>query len=193
MRRLMLALVTLAASGCLSQPTPRFTTLATAARNGDLGSIRRLLSSGVSPNVRDPGGNHWTPLLHAIHKGQLDAVDLLLRSGADPNLPAGDLRPLLMAVGTGNAAVVRRLLASGADPRADDAILLTAVAGGALSDLDNPLLGRCSDDVARALLERAPDLRLRRGPRTRVALLFAWLNGCGEKLRAAGVRGTTEG
>jgi hypothetical protein len=193
MKRVMLPVVALTLAGCLSQPAPHFTTLASAARTGDLATMRQLLASGVSPDVVDPGGNHWTPLLHAIHKGQLEAVDLLLRSGAHVNLAVNDLQPLLMAVGTGNAAIVRRLLAAGADPHADDAILLTAVSGGALSDIDNPLLGRCNDDVARALLERAPDLRLRPGPRTRVALLFAWLNGCGEKLRAAGVKGRAEG
>jgi ankyrin repeat protein len=193
MTRVMVPLVALSLAGCLSQPSPHFTTLADAARTGDLATMQRLLSSGVNPNVTDPGGNRWTPLLHAIHKGQLDAVDLLLRSGADVNMPVSDVQPLLMAVGTGNAAIVRRLLQAGADPHADDAILVTAVSGGALSDIDNPLLGRCNDDVARALLERAPDLRLRPGARTRLALLFAWLNGCGDKLRAAGVKGRAEG
>jgi Ankyrin repeats (3 copies) len=193
MTRVWLPLVGLSLAGCLSQPAPHFTMLARAARTGDLATMRQLLASGVSPNAVDPGGHHWTPLLHAIHKGQLDAVDLLLRSGADANMHVNDLQPLLMAVGTGNGAVVRRLLQAGADPRSDEAILLTAVSGGALSDIDNPLLGRCNDDVARALLERAPDLRLRPGPRTRVALLFAWLHGCSGKLRAAGVKGRAEG
>src|SRR5438874_1906340 len=131
-----------------------------ATRTGNLAAMQRLLASGVSPDVVDPGGNRWTPLLHAIHKGQLGSVDLLLRSGADPRGSSNRLQPLLMAVGAGDARIVRRLLQAGADPRSDDNIFLTAVSGGALSDLDNPLLGRCNADVAKALLERAPDLRL---------------------------------
>ena len=181
---LAFALATLAA-GCFARPTARFTPLANAARLGDVNTMQRILATGVDPNVVDSGGNHWTPLLHAIHTGQAAAVDLLLQSGADPKRAAGELQPLLMAVGTGNARIVRRLLEAGADPRSDDAIFLTAVGGGALSDLDNPLLGRCNTDVVRALLDRAPDLRLRESVRSRVALAFARLNNCGDVLRLA--------
>ena len=176
-------------AGCIAPDAGHFSPLAGPAREGDLAALRRLLAAGADPNAVDPGGNHWTPLFHAIHKGQVSAVDLLLTAGADPITRRGGLTPLLMAVGTGNARVVRRLLNAGADPRGDDLILLTAVSGGALSDLDNPLLGRCNADVAKALLEKAPDLRLQPGPRTRLALWFAWLNHCGDQLRSAGVKG----
>jgi hypothetical protein len=182
----------LLAAGCLGPPPGQLSPLAGPARTGDVVTLQRLIAAGASPNVTDPGGNHWTPLLHAIHKEQRVAVDALLRAGADPKLAPGGLQPLLMAVGTGNAPIVRRLLEAGADPRSDDTIFLTAVSGGALSDLDNPLLGRCNTDVVKALLERAPDLRLTPGPRTRIALAFAWFNHCGDDLRAAGVRGANE-
>jgi ankyrin repeat protein len=170
-------------TGCLAQPTPRFTALADAAREGDVDTMQRILATGVSPNVTDTEGNQWTPLLHAIHKNQRRAVDLLLRSGADPRLAVHGLQPLLMAVGTGNAPIVRRLLDAGADPRSDEAIFLTAVAGGALSDLDNPLLGRCNTDVVQALVDRAPDLRLNKSVRSNVALAFARFNACQEVIR----------
>jgi hypothetical protein len=192
MPRITALLIAVLTTGCLASSSSRFTPLAIAARTGDLATMQRLLASGVSPSVIDPAGNRWTPLLHAIHKGQLGSVDLLLRSGADPKLAVNGLQPLLMAVGTGDAAIVRRLLNAGADPRSDDNILLTAVSGGALSDLDNPLLGRCNGDVAKALLEHAPDLRLPPGPRTRLALWFAWFNHCGAELEAAGVKGPHE-
>lgn len=117
-------LMALLAAGCLAAEPSRFTPLANAARTGDLATMQRLLASGVSPNVVDPGGNRWTPLLHAIHKRQRASVDLLLRSGADPKLSVNGLRPLLMAVGTGKAPIVRRLLQAGADPRSDDTIRL---------------------------------------------------------------------
>jgi len=192
MHRITASLVAVLSAGCLAEAPARFTTLAIAARTGDLATMHRLLASGVSPNVVDPGGNRWTPLLHAIHKEQLASVDLLLRSGADPKLSVNNLQPLLMAVATGNAPIVRRLIQAGADPRSDDNIFLTAVSGGALSDLDNPLLGRCNGEVVKALLERAPDLRLRPGPRARIALWFAWFNNCGAELKAAGVKGPHE-
>jgi ankyrin repeat protein len=166
-------------SACLAPRPGDLSALAGPARTGDVATLRRLIAAGASPNVTDPGANHWTPLLHAIHKGQPAAVDLLLRSGADPKLAAaGGLDPLLMAVGTGHAPIVRRLLAAGADPRRDERIFLTAVSGGALSDLDAPLLGRCNTDVVKALQQKVPDLRVPRGRRGHLAMLFARLNHC---------------
>jgi ankyrin repeat protein len=85
----------------------------------------------------------------------------------------------MMAVGNGQADIVRRLLSEGADPRADGpGIFPTAVAGGALTDIENPLLGRCHADVVKALLDRDPSLRLPRNARGHLSLLFARLNNC---------------
>jgi ankyrin repeat protein len=142
-------------------------------------------------NARDPGGNHWTPLLHAIHKGQRGAIDALLAAGADVHGAApgqrAHLTPLMMAVGNGQADIVRRLLTAGADPRADGpGIFAVAVSGGALTDIENPLLGRCNGDVVRALLERDPTLRLPRNGRGHLAFLFARLNNCHEVTRLVG-------
>jgi ankyrin repeat protein len=178
MRALAPIAIVLLTAGCVAPPPGRFSPLAGPAREGDVVTLQRLLAAGANPNVRDPGGNRWTPLLHAIHKDQPAAVDLLLRAGADPKLACGGLNPLLMAVGAGNAPIVRRLLEAGADPLADDRIVLTAVSGGALSDLDNPLLGRCNTDVLGALLQKAPDLRVPRGKRGHLAMIFARLNHC---------------
>jgi ankyrin repeat protein len=198
MRRFLAQLVTVSLAlmlaffaACIDSVQSGFGPLAKSAREGDLTTLQRMLAAGADPNDVDPGGNHWTPLFHAIHKGQAGAVDLLLKAGADPITSRGGVTPLLMAVGTGNAAIVRRLLRAGADPHTDDRVLLTAVSGGALSDLDNPLLGRCNADVVQVLYEKAPDLRLEPGPRTRVALWFAWFNRCGDQLRAAGVKGAS--
>jgi ankyrin repeat protein len=185
MRYLTAIAVAVLAAGCSTHQEPRLSPLAGPARRGDLATLQRLIAAGADPNMLDPGGNRWTPLLHAIHKRQLPAVDLLLRSGADPKLAPGDLEPLLMAVGTGNADIVRRLLAAGADPRADPDIIVTAVSGGALSDLDNPLLGRCNTEVVKALKQRAPGLRVPNGPRGHLAMMFARWNNCEEVVRLA--------
>ncbi len=181
----------LAAAVACGGPRPEITPLARAARAGDAAAIRSMAAAGQDVNARDPGGNHWTPLLHAIHKGQRGAIDALLAAGANVHgaVPgqrvgvdaAADLSPLMMAVGNGQADIVRRLLAAGADPRADGpAIFAVAVSGGALTDIENPLLGRCNADVVRALLERDPTLRLPRNGRGHLAMLFARLNNCDE-------------
>ena len=177
------------AAACAVDRSREITALAAAARNGDVPGIVALAASGGTAvvNRADPGLNHWTPLLHAIHKGQLGSVAALIKAGADVNLAApGGVTPLMMAVGNGHAGIVRILLAAGANPRVDGAELLaTAVSGGALTDLDNPLLGRCNTDVVRLLIERAPDLRLEKNFRGHLAVRFARWNKCDEALGLA--------
>jgi hypothetical protein len=91
-----------------------------------------------------------------------------------------------MAAGNGQADIVRRLLEAGADPRAHGEALFTiAVSGGALTDIENPLLGRCNTDVVRVLLQHSPALRLRDGIRGRLALWFAGFNNCADVLDMA--------
>ena len=184
--RVVLGSIVAAAALACARPMPEITPLARAARQGDAHTIAAIVAAGQDPNGVDPGGNHWTPLLHAIHKGQRPAIDALLAAGADVHKKSGDLSPLMMAVGNGRADIVRRLLVMGADPRADGpGIFPIAVAGGALTDIENPLLGRCNADVVKALLDRDPSLRLPRNPRGHLSLLFARLNNCEEVLRLA--------
>ena len=182
----VLASVVAAATIACSGPRPDITPLARAAREGNAQAIAALVAAGQDPNGVDPGGNHWTPLLHAIHKGRRPAIDALLATGADVHKRSGHLSPLMMAVGNGQVDIVRRLLAAGADPRADGpGIFPTAVAGGALTDIENPLLGRCNADVVKALLDHDPSLRLPRNARGHLSLLFARLNNCEDVLRLA--------
>jgi ankyrin repeat protein len=168
-----------------------FRPMANAARLGDLDRLAALFDAGGNPNLRDAGGNGWVPLMHAAHKHQTAAVRLLLDRGALADGPAGlSLTPLMMAVASGQTDVARLLLDHGADPRrrtADGASLLTlAVSGGALTDIDEPLLGGCHPDPVRLLKTRAPDLAVDRSLRGRVARFFAWLNGCSAVLTTAG-------
>ena len=179
------ALFVLALHACGADRSRAMTPLAAAAREGNVAAIAALVKAGHDPNGIDPGLNHWTPLLHAIHKSQSGSVRALLDAGADVNRAApGGGTPLMMAVGNGRHAIVRRLLDAGADPRADGPeILAVALTGGALTDIDQPLLGRCNTDVVRLLLSRAPDLRLRPGFRTRLVILMARWNHCDDALR----------
>lgn len=108
------ALVIAAATRACTGPTPEISPLARAAREGDAGTIKAMVAAGHDPNGVDPGGNRWTPLLHAIHTAQRPAIDALLATGADVHKKSGDLWPLTMAVGNGQTDVVRRLLAAGA-------------------------------------------------------------------------------
>ena len=179
-----LAIVLGASAGCGGHaPLPP---LARAARTGDVPTIRALTTAGADVNAPDESATHWTPLLHAIHKGQRASVDALIAAGADAN--RGNPSPLMMAAGNGQADIVERLLAAGANPRVDaDVLFATAVSGGALTDIENPLLGKCHTDVVRTLLKHAPDLRLRPDVRGRLALWFARFNHCAEVVEMAQV------
>lgn len=165
------------------------TPLAMAARAGHTGIIRLLVRRGADPE-RVSGRARWTPLLHAIHRDQLGAVRALLDTGADVNGAVGwGFTPLFAAVGNGNLPIVETLLQRGADPHArmrdGTSVFTVAVSGGALTDIERPLLGACHTDIVKALLARAPDLRLESSRRSSVARWFARLNSCDEVLRLA--------
>jgi ankyrin repeat protein len=178
------AIAALLLPGCGPAPGD-ITPLSLAARRGDTREITRLAAAGEDVNRPDPALNHWTPLLHAIHKAQRASVDALIAAGADVNrLGPEGLTPLIMAAGNGQAGIVRRLLEAGADPHvASDDLIEVAVSGGALTDIEQPIFGRCNTEVLTTLLRRAPDLRLRRPLRGRLALLFARLNHCDQVIR----------
>jgi hypothetical protein len=166
-----------------------FRPLATAARASHLDVMNALLDAGAGIDLRDAGGNRWIPLMHAVHKHQTAAVRLLLERGARPDGPDGlRLTPLMMAAASGQTDVVRLLLDRGADPRrlAPDGatILALAATGGAFTDIDEPLLGRCHGATVRLIRERIPDLGLGSAWRARAAMLIAWWQGCDETLAA---------
>jgi ankyrin repeat protein len=157
------------------------TALMWAARVGAVDAMRALLDAGADPNARDHR-NGWTPLIHAIHKQHVDAVRVLLEYGADPNERTDLFTPLMMAAADRDATIVKLLLAHGADPRArglGGATALTqAVSGGALSDIDRPLLGGCHPETVRALKEHDPQLELPDTIAGWNALWWARFHGC---------------
>jgi ankyrin repeat protein len=168
------------------------TPLMWAARAGALDAMKTLLDSGATPAARDQR-HGWTALFHAIHKRRPGAVRLLLEHGVDPNEPVRLLRPLAMAAADRDPAIVELLLAHGADANArgvgGSTALSVAVSGGALTDLDRPLLGGCHPATVRALLAHDPTLRLPDTIAGREAIWWARFHGCAEVLSLVGIDG----
>jgi uncharacterized protein len=162
-----------------------------AARNGAVDAMTELLDGGADPNARDR--HAWTPLLHAIHRRQFEAVRVLLERGADANARTEAFTPLLMAAPEADPAFVKLLLSYGADPHArgngGDTALSQAVSGGALSDVDRPLLGGCRPETVRALKAHDPKLDLPDTIAGWNALWWAKFHGCQEVLNLVGPGG----
>jgi ankyrin repeat protein len=157
------------------------------ARAGSVAVVKSLLASGANPNLRDSYVNGWTPLMHALHKHQNEAAQILLDRGADVNARSKScVTALIMAAGDGNLDMIQLLLERGADPYAEDSsgasALSMAVSGGAFSDIDRPLLGECQTELVEALLQKAPDLRLKNNFAGRFARKMARLKGCSDVL-----------
>jgi ankyrin repeat protein len=167
------------------------TPLMWAARRGAVDAMATLLDAGADPGARDIL-NGWTPLFHAIHEQQPAAVRLLLERGVNPNQRARTLTPLIMAAADRDPTIVELLLVHGADAHArgigGSTALSEAVSGGALSDIDRPLLGACHPAMVRALLAHDPTLALPDTIASREALWWARFHGCAEVLTMVGAQ-----
>jgi hypothetical protein len=168
-----------------------WTPLVWAARRGHPGAIRALAAAGADLDRHDTARHGWTALMHAIHTGQPDAVRTLLEAGADPNRRTRDLTPLLMAAAYGRTGMVGDLLDRGADPYAvasSGMTALSAAVGGA-PDIDRFTVASCQTSTVRALLDRAPDLRIdSTSVAGRWALRFARLGDCTEVIGLVATR-----
>jgi ankyrin repeat protein len=159
------------------------TPLMWASRAGAVDAMRALLDAGADPARVDTRATRWAALMHAVHKRQARAVRVLLERGANPNFgTAAGWTPLIMASADSDPAVAIALLEAGADPRAvtsaGDTALTQAVSGGALADIDRPLLGGCHQRTVAALLAADPNLRLPDTFAGRTARLWARLRRC---------------
>ena len=168
-----------------------------AARYGAIHAMAVLLDAGADANARDKN-NGWTPLLHAIHKQRPQAVRLLLERGADANAAApGGVTPLLMAADDTDPWIVQALLEYGANPRAEgpggSTPLTQAVSGGAMTDIDRPLLGGCRRATVGALMAHDPTLRIARNAAGLQAIWWARFHGCEEVLQLIGEQPTKPG
>lgn len=133
--------------------------LIAAARAGDIEKIKRLAAAHV--DLDEPGGgNHWTPLMHAIHKHQAGAVEALLIAGAHVNAVSGNTTALIMASGYGQADIVKLLLDHGADPKlaVRPGVTALAAAVGGSNDPDNHTAGTCQTNTVKLLLDRDSSL-----------------------------------
>jgi hypothetical protein len=86
--------------------------LITAARDGDVEAVTRLLDARTDPNVRNPETRH-TALMAAASYNRLEVVRLLLARGADPSLRDAEGRTALVrAQEAGHAEVIAALQAA---------------------------------------------------------------------------------
>ena len=130
--------------------------LVKAAGQGDAATMRKLLSTGVSPDAAVRGDG--SPLIQAARTGRTDMVRLLLGAGANIDMAVeGDGNPLIMAAAGGRLDTVRLLLDAGADVNASTASDETALIQAS---------GRGHGDVVRLLLSRRADVNAQVGPRT---------------------------
>jgi Ankyrin repeats (3 copies) len=85
MRHVFVQVVLAAASVALSaaELSEADRALLSAARSGDVATVRRALREGANPNAALPSG--WTPLMEAAKAGRQDAAEALLAAGALPD------------------------------------------------------------------------------------------------------------
>jgi hypothetical protein len=161
-----------------------FTPLIWAVREGHASAVRLLLKHGANPELR-AGVNSWTPLMHAVHKGQEAAALALVNGGAAIDATDGNgVTALIMAAGYGYSGIVQGLLKRGANPYSsttDGSNALTVAVGG-VPDIDRFTIASCQAGTVEALLDRAPDLKLKDNFSGRVARLAARIGNCGEVL-----------
>ncbi|MEX0347380.1 MAG: ankyrin repeat domain-containing protein [Rhizobiaceae bacterium] len=146
--------------------------VATAARNGDIETLTRLLDEGAP--VDEAGAAH--PLHYACLKGQVGAASLLLERGADPNADSILGTPLMIAAKRKSSETVELLLLHGADinltgGREKRSPLHEAASVGAVETVQL-LLDRGADALVRSKLGQPPlHLALKRGHHAAAELL----------------------
>ncbi|XP_050357334.1 ankyrin repeat and protein kinase domain-containing protein 1 [Nymphalis io] len=142
-----------------------YTPLATAARKGDVSTVRFLLSANAE--IEQPSSTGQTPLQLAVLAGHVPVADLLLEKGADSQ--ARDYNLLRIehyAVDSCKLEMVKYIFAKGGDVDVRDSNawtpLFRAVCQGAKTDIIEELVRRGSDveAVDRAGLSVAAAARL---------------------------------
>ncbi|HET7609939.1 MAG TPA: ankyrin repeat domain-containing protein, partial [Gammaproteobacteria bacterium] len=121
--------------------------LATAARDGDVGAVRAQLEAGADVNQLESDGS--SALLWAAYQSSTELVALLLANKADPNRANEfGVTPLLQASRNGDVETMRALLDGGAE------------IASAMRDGETPLMAAArtgNADAVKLLLERGSD------------------------------------
>ena len=126
--------------------------LISAAGQGDIGTVRKLLERGANVNTRDKESG-WTPLMSAALFGSIDIIKLLMERGAHVNAQDKfSWTPLMIASRSGHADIVRVLLDAGADVNAKTSTGYTSLMAASKqghADIVKLLLAKGADVHAR--------------------------------------------
>jgi ankyrin repeat protein len=101
-----------------SAQTPAGSTVADAAKRGDIATVKALLGKGA--DVNSPQGDGMTALHWAADRGDAALAQMLLYAGANVSAGTriGQYTPLHLAARSGSVGAVNALLAAGADVKA---------------------------------------------------------------------------
>ena len=142
-----LPLVIMQLTGCTMTP------LISAAREGDVVRINKLLNEGAK--IDEPNIGKWsaTPLFWSLFHCEYEAAEFLLNKGANANIPDSyGATPLIMAVSwcpNVDVSFVEHLIQKGADVNFADADGVTSL---------HYAISSGSDDVARLLIEKGANV-----------------------------------
>lgn len=163
-------------AGAAGPISPPDSPVADAAREGDVETLRTLISRGEDVNT--PQGDGMTALHWAAERGNLEMTNLLIYAGANMGAGTriGSYVALHLASRSGNALVVEALLEAGGD--VDPATTTTGV---------QPIhLGAESGnaEVIRILVQHGADVNARERSWGHTALVFAASQNRTEAIRA---------
>lgn len=142
-----LPLVILYLTGCTATP------LISAAKEGDVARIHKLLNEGAKIDESNVGKWTGTPLFWSLFNCQFEATEFLINKGANVNLADSyGFTPLLMAVSwcpNVDVSLIEHLIQKGADVNCQNTDGLTGLHYAISSGFD---------DVARLLIEKGANV-----------------------------------
>jgi hypothetical protein len=90
--------------------------LISAAENGDMDTINRIIQEGGDLHILDTGQDKYTAIHFAAWDGQNEVLKALIDAGANPDILGTDSRtPIHLAAANGRAEAVKLLIDAGVD------------------------------------------------------------------------------
>jgi hypothetical protein len=90
--------------------------LISAAENGDMDTINRIIQEGGDLDILDTGQDKYTAIHFAAWDGQNEVLKALIDAGANPDILGTDSRtPIHLAAANGRAEAVKLLIDAGVD------------------------------------------------------------------------------